>query len=41
MVVATHFDEAGVHHGEIFERDGRLTLMFEDPEGQRLALDRR
>ena len=32
------FDKEGVHHSEIFERDGRLTLMFEDPEGQRLAL---
>jgi glyoxalase family protein len=33
-----HFDEAGVRHSEIFEHDGRLTLAFEDPEGQRLAL---
>jgi glyoxalase family protein len=32
------FDAAGVPHGEIAERDGRLTLEFEDPEGQRLAL---
>ena len=24
--------------GEIAERDGRLTLDFEDPEGQRLCL---
>lgn len=32
------FDEHRVRHGEICERDGRLTLMFEDPEGQRLAL---
>jgi len=32
------FDKEGVHHGEIFERDCRLTLVFEDPEGQRLAL---
>lgn len=32
------FGEEGLRHGEIFERDGRLTLMFEDPEGQRLAL---
>jgi glyoxalase family protein len=31
-------DEHGVTHGEIFERDGRLTVRFEDPEGQRLAL---
>lgn len=30
--------EAGVSKGEILERDGRLTLDFEDPEGQRLAL---
>ena len=32
------FGEEGVRHGEIFEFHGRLTLMFEDPEGQRLAL---
>ena len=32
------FDETGVRHSQIFERDGRLTLTFEDPEGQRLAL---
>ena len=32
------FDELQVPHGEIVERDGRLTLRFEDPEGQRLAL---
>ena len=32
------FDALRVHHGELFERDGRLTLPFEDPEGQRLAL---
>ena len=32
------FDELEVSHGEIVERDGRLTLQFEDPEGQRLAL---
>lgn len=31
-------DEHGVTRGEVFERDGRLTLPFEDPEGQRLAL---
>src|SRR3954451_19438918 len=30
--------EAGVTTGEIAERDGRLTLDFEDPEGQRLSL---
>ena len=28
----------GVHHEDISEIDGRLTLPFEDPEGQRLAL---
>jgi glyoxalase family protein len=32
------FDELGVTRGEIAERDGRATLDFEDPEGQRLAL---
>jgi catechol 2,3-dioxygenase-like lactoylglutathione lyase family enzyme len=32
------FDEHGVPHGDVFERDGRLTLRFEDPAGQRLAL---
>lgn len=31
-------NKAGVASGEIAERDGRLTLDFEDPEGQRLAL---
>jgi glyoxalase family protein len=31
-------DEQGVTAGEIVERDGRQTLDFEDPEGQRLAL---
>jgi glyoxalase family protein len=30
--------ERGVAAGEIAERDGRLTLDLEDPEGQRLAL---
>ncbi len=30
--------ELGIRHDEIVERDGRLTLEFEDPEGQRLAL---
>lgn len=29
---------AGLAAGEIVERDGRLTLDFEDPEGQRLSL---
>jgi glyoxalase family protein len=28
----------GVAAGEVVERDGRLTLDFEDPEGQRLSL---
>ena len=32
------FDELHVPHVEVAERDGRLTLDFEDPEGQRLAL---
>lgn len=31
-------DELAVSHGDIAERDGRPTLEFEDPEGQRLAL---
>ena len=30
--------ERNVAHGEIAERDGRRTLDFEDPEGQRLSL---
>lgn len=30
--------EYGVKRGELKARDGRLTLEFEDPEGQRLAL---
>lgn len=30
--------EHGLPTGEIAEHDGRLTLLFEDPEGQRLAL---
>lgn len=30
--------DAKVKPGEIVERDGRLTLDFEDPEGQRLSL---
>jgi glyoxalase family protein len=34
----TRFDESSVPHGGILEYDGRLTLPFEDPEGQRLAL---
>lgn len=32
------FRELGVKAEEIQEQDGRLTLNFEDPEGQRLAL---
>jgi glyoxalase family protein len=32
------FDEAKVSHGGVRERGGRLTLDFEDPEGQRLSL---
>jgi glyoxalase family protein len=35
---AEHLHEHGVGAGEIAERDGRLTLDFEDPEGQRLSL---
>ena len=33
-----HLNAAGAKTGEIAERDGRLTLDFEDPEGQRLSL---
>ncbi len=32
------FDETKVSHGGLRERGGRLTLDFEDPEGQRLSL---
>jgi glyoxalase family protein len=32
------FEELGVAHGGIAERDGRPVLDFEDPEGQRLSL---
>ena len=32
------FDELKISHGGIFEHDQRLTIRFEDPEGQRLAL---
>lgn len=32
------FSENGVPAGDVLKRDGRLTLDFEDPEGQRLAL---
>ncbi|MEO8482492.1 MAG: ring-cleaving dioxygenase [Acidobacteriota bacterium] len=35
---ADRLTELGVPHGGVVERDGRLTLEFEDPEGQRLAL---
>ena len=35
---ANYLREQGVTVGEIEQRDGRLTLDFEDPEGQRLAL---
>jgi glyoxalase family protein len=34
----SRFRELGVEAGEIAERDGRLTIEFADPEGQRLAL---
>jgi glyoxalase family protein len=33
-----HLDGAGIRHGKLRERDGRLTIDFEDPEGQRLSL---
>jgi glyoxalase family protein len=33
-----HLAKAGARHGDIALRDGRLTLDFEDPEGQRLSL---
>ena len=35
---ASNLREQGVSAGEVVERDGRLTLDFEDPEGQRLSL---
>jgi glyoxalase family protein len=35
---AQHLRELGVAAGEIAERDGRLTIDLEDPEGQRLSL---
>jgi glyoxalase family protein len=35
---AAHLRTAGVRVGAPAERDGRLTLDFEDPEGQRLSL---
>jgi glyoxalase family protein len=34
----SRFDARGIAHGGIVERDGRLWLDFEDPEGQRLGL---
>jgi len=33
-----HFEATRVQHSELVERDGRLTLDFEDHEGQRLSL---
>jgi glyoxalase family protein len=33
-----HLTDAGVSHSGVKERDRRATLLFEDPEGQRLAL---
>ncbi len=35
---ANYFREQGVSAEEVVERDDRLTLDFEDPEGQRLSL---
>jgi glyoxalase family protein len=35
---AGRFREAGVPHGAVAEREGRIVLDFEDPEGQRLSL---
>ncbi|MEO6528366.1 MAG: ring-cleaving dioxygenase [Gemmatimonadaceae bacterium] len=35
---AANLKEKGVRAGEVLERDGRLTLDLEDPEGQRLSL---
>lgn len=32
------FEESRIPHGNIVQRDGRSTMSFEDPEGQRLAL---
>jgi glyoxalase family protein len=34
----SHLRENGVSADEVVERDGRLTLDFQDPEGQRLSL---
>jgi len=33
-----HLDKNGVKHSGIVKRDGRATVDFEDPEGQRLSL---
>lgn len=35
---AQRLTEEGVEHSGVTELDGRLTISFEDPEGQRLAL---
>jgi glyoxalase family protein len=35
---AARLTDEGIEHGGVGERDGRATLDFEDPEGQRLAL---
>src|SRR6478672_3895556 len=35
---AARLDENHVNHGGVIERDDRLTLDFDDPEGQRLSL---
>jgi glyoxalase family protein len=35
---ARRLKDAGVRAGEITDNDGRATLAFEDPEGQRLAM---
>jgi glyoxalase family protein len=35
---ASHLASAGVTTGPLYERGGRLSLDFEDPEGQRLTL---
>ncbi len=33
-----HLDDQGVEHGRVVERNGRATVPFRDPEGQRLLL---
>ena len=35
---ASHLTSAGITTGPLYERGGRLSLDFEDPEGQRLTL---